>query len=138
MPHLILMTHDHPLTQQPANSAPTLSCISAACGQFCYKPSVRFSGSSPEPKMPSSGNKLKSQLGTRNASEQKTLVHRHELGGGVQGSPAEHHATPVRASKQQVQHSGGNVGSPRDLSTQRETEIKVCLLVPPVLRLNCR
>lgn len=65
LPHLILMTHDHPLTQEPANSVPTLSCIAAARGQFCYKPSVRFSGSSPEPKMPSSGNRLKSQLGTK-------------------------------------------------------------------------
>lgn len=73
----------------------------------------------------------------RNASEQKTLVHRRELGGGVQGSPAEHHRTPVRASKQQAQRSGGNLGSPRDLSTQRKTEIKVCLLIPPVLWSNC-
>lgn len=81
-----------PPFQELPSSMTTLSCISATCGQFCCKPSIRFSGLSREPKMPSSGHKLKSQLGTKKGNWAENSGSPH-----VSWEPgwraAEHHGT---------------------------------------------
>ena len=84
-----------PPAQEQPSSVPTLSYILATCGQFCCKLSISFSGLSPDSKMPSSGNKLKSQLGTEKCNEQKILATQMWAGkrGGRKPRKHEHHVT---------------------------------------------
>lgn len=92
-----------PPFQELPSSMTTLSCISATCGQFCCKPSIRFSGLSWEPKMPSSGHKLKSQLGTKRATEQKTVAP-HMWAGNLGEGQLSTMGHCVQVSERQAQH----------------------------------
>lgn len=87
-----------PPTQETLSSVPTLSYILTACGQLCCKSSIRFSGLSPEPKMPSSGKKLKSHWHREVPVSRGSQLHRHEQETGQRkpGRPSEHHRTLCR------------------------------------------
>lgn len=80
---------------------------------------MRFSGLSPEPKMPSSGNKLKSQQGRKKCNRAENVGKRMGAGNRGQGKPrraSEHHVT-LQASKKQAKHAAGNSGDPRSNHT---------------------
>lgn len=122
------------MTTTPSGPAPRPRCpafhqrvrTSAVNLQF------RFSDLSPEPKMPSCGNKLKSQLGTR-----KYLLH-WEKGHREAQDTIRAAQGLVCVSKQQAQHTTELLKRPqRSIYTQRNLDIKVHFLMTSSHWANC-
>lgn len=87
----------------------------------------------PEPKMPSSGNKLKSQLGPEKCKQEEKLGYTDVSWKPSKGkpiSPSEHHGTLCRYLKSRHNTQLNYPGDPKDLTMHPETQIKVHLLDP--------
>lgn len=128
---LIIMTNDHPPTSHPA-PCPHCPAFWQHVGSIAANLQLG-SQFHPEPKMPSSGNKLKSQLGTEKCKWAENLGYTDvswEPSKGKPISPSEHHGTLCRYLKSRHNTQLNYPGDPKDLTMQPETQIKVHLLNP--------